>query len=200
MLCIMKLKYFSLLLVCASLAAAAAPNEPRPLALTPETKFVALPDYATVGKYIIDGGQMLVGGITLGKEDPLAALFIELVAGHDTFGTVSKGRYRLELTQFDPSTGECTFGDLERFHPRMGWILSDDYPSTHEDRGFLSVNVDASISGEFFRGLHMKPCSKRQVQWTPPKSWSEDAYDALVKDLLQQLGALETDWDMTFGK
>ncbi len=149
---------------------------------------------------VLDGGQMLVGGIALGKEDPLAALFIELVAGHDTFGTVSKGRYRLELTQFDPSTGECTFGDLERFHPRMGWILSDDYPSTHEDRGFLSVNVDASISGEFFRGLHMKPCSKRQVQWTPPKSWSEDAYDALVKDLLQQLGALETDWDMTFGK
>lgn len=62
MLCIMKLKYFSLLLVCASLAAAAAPNEPRPLALTPDTKFVALPDYATVGKYIIDGAWTVKSG------------------------------------------------------------------------------------------------------------------------------------------
>ena len=62
MLCIMNLKYFSLLLVCASLAAAAAPNEPRPLALTPETKFVALPEYATVGKYLIDGAWTVKSG------------------------------------------------------------------------------------------------------------------------------------------
>ena len=149
---------------------------------------------------VLDGGQMLVGGITLGKENPMAALFIEMMMGHKTFGTVSKGRYRLELTSFDPTTGECTFGELERFHPQMGWIRSNDYPATHKDKGFLSVNVDASITGDFFRGLHMKPCAKRQVQWTPPKSWNENGYDALVKDLLRQLGSLETDWDLTFGK
>lgn len=149
---------------------------------------------------VLDGGQMLVGGITLGKEDPMAALFIEMMMGHSTFGTVSKGRYRLELTAFDPATGECTFGDLERFHPQMGWILSDNYPATHKNRGFLSVNEDASISGGFFKGLHMKPSAKRDVQWAPPKSWDADGYETLVKDLLDQLGTLVTDWDRIFGK
>ena len=62
----------------------------------------------------------------------------------------------------------------------------------------MSVKEDVSIPGELFRGIHMKPSAKREVQWAPPKSWNEDGYDALVKELLQQMGALQTDWDVTF--
>ena len=147
---------------------------------------------------VLDGGQWLVGGISLGPEDPLAALFIELMMGHRTWGSLSTGRYRVELTEFDATTGECTFGDLERFHPQNGWMLADNYPSTSRSSGFMSVKEDVSIPGELFRGIHMKPSAKRVVQWAPPKSWNEDGYDALVKELLQQMGALQTDWDVTF--
>lgn len=147
---------------------------------------------------VLDGGQWLFSGITLGQEDPLAALFIEMMMGHRTFGSVSRGRYRIELTQFDAATGECTFGDLERFHPQNGWMLADDYPTTRRSSGFMTVNEDVSIPGELLKGLHMVPGARREVQWTPPKSWAEDNYDALAKDLLMKMGSLQTDWDVTF--
>ena len=116
-----------------------------------------------------------------------------------TIGTLSTGRYRLEMLDYDENTGECTFGELYRFHPDNGWMVADEYPATTTDTYYGSKTVANAITGTLFKGLRMKVCSKREVEFIPPQGWVKEGYDDFVAKLTQQMRTLTTDWDKCFG-
>lgn len=148
---------------------------------------------------VLDGGQVMVNDIHLGEADLFAALFVNTMLGVEgTLGTASNARYRLELKDYNESTGECTFGELYRFHPELGWVLTDDYPVKYANTFFGTKSEDNSISGDFLRGVHMKPSAKRTVEFVPPKGWIKEGYDSAVKAFLNEMGNLVTDWDEFF--
>ena len=151
---------------------------------------------------VLDGGQMLVTDINLGGgADLLAALYVNMIMGAEgTFGTVSDGRYRMELTQYDEQTGECTFGTMQRFHPELGWVDTDKYPKKRTNGFLMTKTEDNSINGDLFKGLKMKASAKRKVEFIPPQPFAKSGYDDAVKDLLKQLSGLVTDYEKNFGK
>lgn len=148
---------------------------------------------------VLDGGQFMVSDIRLSNEVPAAASFFNMIMGSEgTLGTVSDGRYRLELTSYNEETGECTLGELYRFHPDFGWMLTDDYPSVTTNTFYGSKTIHETISGDFFRGLRMKVCSKRDVEFAPPQGWVKTGYADAVTNLFNQMGTLVTDWEKCF--
>ena len=73
---------------------------------------------------VLDGGQFMVSEMQVSTPDPMVTFFTNMILGGEgTLYTVSDGRYRLELTDYNKETGECTFGELYRFHPDFGWML-----------------------------------------------------------------------------
>lgn len=150
---------------------------------------------------VLDGGQVLITDIRLNGGDALAALFVNmLMAAEGTFGTVSDGCYKLEMLDYDENTGECTFGEMYRFHTELGWVTTDKYPKKYTNGFFMSKSENTSIDGRFFRGVRMKTSAKQKVEFIPPQAFVKDKYEDAVKDLLQQLGNLTTDYEEFFGK
>ncbi|MCR4965200.1 MAG: WG repeat-containing protein [Bacteroidales bacterium] len=150
---------------------------------------------------VLDGGQYLCSDVQLNCDDPLAALYINSIMNSEgTFGTVSTGRYRLELTEYDENTGECTFGELYRFHPDLGWVVAENFPKKTKNTFYGSKSVDNSIIGDLFKGLKMKLCEKKAVEFAPPQGWVKEGYDDITAKLFQQMRSLTTDWDLYFSK
>lgn len=151
---------------------------------------------------VLDGGQLLLSDLQFKGADALTALFLLFVTESEggTFGTVSNGRYRLELTDFDESTGECTFGELYRFHPQMGWVRSDQYPVKRTSGMFYTKTEKTTLNGDLFRGLKMKVSTKRKVDFVPPQGWVKTGYKEAVDDILHQMSTLVTDWEEFFHK
>ncbi|MBR0073536.1 MAG: hypothetical protein IJP95_06830, partial [Bacteroidales bacterium] len=150
---------------------------------------------------VLDGGQVLITDIMLNGGDALAALYVNLLmAVEGTFGTVSDGRYKLEMLDYDDNTGECTFGEMYRFHPELGWVTTDKYPKKYTNGFFMSKSENTSIDGSFFRGLRMKTSAKQKVEFIPPQAFVKGKYEDAVKDLMRQLGNLTTDYEEYFGK
>lgn len=150
---------------------------------------------------VLDGGQVLITDIMLNGGDALAALYVNLLmAVEGTFGTVSDGRYKLEMLDYDENTGECTFGEMYRFHPELGWVTTDKYPKKYTNGFFMSKSENTSIDGSFFRGLRMKTSAKQKVEFIPPQAFVKGKYEDAVKDLMRQLGNLTTDYEEYFGK
>lgn len=150
---------------------------------------------------VLDGGQFMVSDLRLGNEVPAAAAYFNMIMGSEgTLGTVSDGRYRLELTEYDEETGECTFGELYRFHPDFGWMLTDDYPSKTTNTFYGSKTIHETITGDFFRGLKMKICPKRTVEFAPPQGWVKASYADAVSNLFFQMSTIVTDWEKCFNE
>ena len=149
---------------------------------------------------MLDGGQLLVSNIHMGDNSGLAGLYVMFIMEMNggTFGTASTAKYKLELTEYNEKTGECTFGELYRFHPELGWVLSEKYP-TKRSKGFMSTKKeDTSVNGDFFKGLKMKSSGKRKVDFVPPKSWRESDYEKYAAEYLKSLSETKTDWDTYF--
>ena len=145
---------------------------------------------------VLDGGQFMVSDIEFTGADDLTLMYLNsIMKSEGTIGTLSTGRYRLEMLDYDENTGECTFGELYRFHPDNGWMVADEYPATTTDTYYGSKTVANAITGTLFKGLRMKVCSKREVEFTPPQGWVKEGYDDFVAKLMQQMRTLTTDWD-----
>ena len=148
---------------------------------------------------VLDGGQFMVSDIEFTGADDLTLMYLNsIMKSEGTIGTLSTGRYRLELLDYDESNGECTFGELYRFHPDNGWMVADEYPATTTNTYYGSKTVANAITGTLFKGLRMKVCSKREVEFTPPQGWVKEGYDDFVAKLTQQMRTLMTDWDKFF--
>ena len=148
---------------------------------------------------VLDGGQFMVSDIEFNGADDLTLTYLNsIMKSEGTIGTLSTGRYRLELLDFEESTGECTFGELYRFHPDNGWMVADEYPATTTSTYYGSKTVANAITGTLFKGLRMKVCTKREVEFTPPQGWVKEGYDDFVAKLVQQMRTLMTDWDKCF--
>lgn len=160
-----------------------------------------LKDKAGKRYLVLDGGQFMVSDIEFTGADDLTLMYLNsIMKSEGTIGTLSTGRYRLEMLDYDENTGECTFGELYRFHPENGWMVADEYPATTTDTYYGSKTVANAITGTLFKGLRMKVCSKREVEFTPPQGWVKEGYDDFVAKLMQQMRALTTDWDKCFGE
>ncbi len=169
-------------------------------------KFCFLPmriaGYMTEGtkKYIVaDGGQLLIGGLNLDVKNPLMSLYFNMIINinGNSFATVSSGRYRVELLNYNESTGETTLGYVQRFSPSYGWVDPNDKRITSSKKGFLcTMSTDNGIPADIFNGCKLSPSEKRNdISWTPPVDWfkSESIFQTTCNEILKAMGALKTD-------
>lgn len=148
---------------------------------------------------VLDGGQFMASDIEFADAGEPLLMYANLILKYEgTVATLSQGRYRLEMLDYDESTGECTFGDLYRFHLVNGWMLADDFQWTESKTFYGSKAVSNAITGTLFKGARMKLCEPREVDFVPPEGWVKKGKEHLDLMLREQMQSLITDWEIFY--
>ena len=148
---------------------------------------------------VLDGGQFMASDIEFTGAGELVLGFANGILKYEgTIATLSQGRYRLEMLDYDESTGECTFGDLYRFHLVNGWVLADDFQWSESKTFYGSKAVSNAITGTLFKGARMKLCEPREVDFIPPEGWIKKGKEHFDLMLREQMQTLITDWEIFF--
>lgn len=140
--------------------------------------------------------------------DLLANLWFNLLVRMDGFesGSIVPRRYRIEMTNVNEKTGECTLGNLEVFSRSKGWVPGQD-PSIarHTASKFPSLSGgahDLGIAADYFKGCTLKLAKKRDdVLWYPPLEWakSQTEYDKKIEKMKDTYLHFITDCEALFG-
>ena len=138
----------------------------------------------------------------------LANLWFNLLVRMDGFesGSIVPRRYRIEMTNVNEKTGECTLGNLEVFSRSKGWVPGQD-PSIarHTASKFPSLSGgahDLGIAADYFKGCTLKLAKKRDdVLWYPPLEWakSQTEYDKKIEKMKDTYLHFITDCEALFG-
>ena len=148
---------------------------------------------------VLDGGQFMASDIEFtGAGELVLGVANGILKYEGTIATLSQGRYRLEMLDYDESTGECTFGDLYRFHLVNGWVLADDFQWSESKTFYGSKAVSNAITGTLFKGARMKLCEPREVDFIPPEGWIKKGKEHFDLMLREQMQTLITDWEILF--
>ena len=121
-------------------------------------------------------------------------------------GSIVPRRYRIEMTNVNEKTGECTLGNLEVFSRSKGWVPGQD-PSIarHTASKFPSLSGgahDLGIAADYFKGCTLKLAKKRDdVLWYPPLEWakSQTEYDKKIEKMKDTYLHFITDCEALFG-
>lgn len=159
---------------------------------------------------VVDGGQMMVGGINFDIPDPMMHMYLNFLMSFNgrVAATVSTGRYRIEMLNENEETGEFTLGKMERFSSTYGWLPSDDERLKAKRKSspfslFSMRNTEALLPSWLFSGCAMKVSPKRDdVRFSPPESWfeSRSLFDSVVKNLGDFMYNLTTDAEKFWGE
>lgn len=145
---------------------------------------------------VVDGGANIMANTTIlsmgsssamgGLETLMANLM--LIFDGMTDITLLPATYRIEMLDEDPSTGAFTFGELQRYSKRYGWLPGGD-PRLYEiTRGLFVSKVDPGYSSNAFRGLRMNPAKQRKdLNWYPPASFY-DNNESMLAAIVRRLG------------
>ena len=157
---------------------------------------------------VADGGSVMYHDLRVTTNDLLANLWFNLLVRMDGFesGSIVPRRYRIEMTNVNEKTGECTLGNLEVFSRSKGWVPGQD-PSIarHTASKFPSLSGgahDLGIAADYFKGCTLKLAKKRDdVLWYPPLEWakSQTEYDKKIEKMKDTYLHFITDCEALFG-
>ena len=157
---------------------------------------------------VADAGSAMYHNLRVTTDDSKANLWFTLMLMMDGFesGSVVPRRYRIEMTQVNDNTGECTLGNLQVFSPIKGWVKGQDKSivvHTASKYPMLSGGAhDLGLPSDFFSGCVLKIAQSRDdVRWFPPLEWarSQKDYDKKVETLKQTYLNFMTDCERLFG-
>lgn len=143
-------------------------------------------------KYLaVDGGQISVRNMTILSTDKtqinsLNTLMANLMIQFEGMGSIEVPpySYRIEMLDIDSATGEFTFGNMECFSPKYGWLSSDDSRLFKFHKSLFIIGFTKPLHSDMFKGIRMKKAAKRDdILWYPPES-----YDKSETGFIESLG------------
>lgn len=156
---------------------------------------------------VVDGGSYTAHDIKVNpKCGGLAGLLINSMLAFDGFTTLNSEprRYRIEMLDRNPDTGEFKFGTLQTYSVlKGGWVPGGDRILRKTTQGFFMPATDTGYKSNIFQGAVMKKCDKRNdIQWYPPESWSKDktTYQQLVEKMGSAYRNAKSDYEQMFSK
>lgn len=154
---------------------------------------------------VFDGGSYTAHDIKVSpKCGALAGLFVNFMLSFDGFTTVNSEprRYRIEMLNIDPETGEFQFGTLQTYSVlKGGWVSGGDRILRKTTQGFFMPVTDTGYRAETFQGAKMKKCDKRNdVLWYPPESWNKEksGYQQLMESMRDAYRNAKSDYETLF--
>lgn len=154
---------------------------------------------------VVDGGSYTAHDIKVNpKCGALAGFIVNTMLAFDGFTTLNSEprRYRIEMLDRNPETGEFKFGTLQTYSViKGGWVSGGDPILRKTTQGFFMPATDTGYRANTFQGAVMKKCDKRNdIQWYPPESWSKDksAYQELVEKMGSAYRNSKSDYDRMF--
>ncbi len=155
---------------------------------------------------LIDGGVMTVGNITVKNGNAIGSLMSNLMFAFDGYSTVQiiPRSYRVEILDRNDETGEFTFGRLEAFSVKYGWLPGGDKRLTIAEKGLFSFKLDHGFKADAFDGTRMKIAEPRNdVIWYPPMEWyknNEPAHHDAAEKMGEMYRFMVPDLERIFGK
>lgn len=157
---------------------------------------------------VLDGGNHVFGNLKIRPNGAggLGGIFMDMMMAFD--GNSSPDalprHYRVEMLDWDKTTGEFTLGNLETFSPRCGWVPGGDKCLDVVTKGIFSVKSDHGFPADFFNGVRLKAANKRDdVVWYPPLQWY-DGNEGLLQSIVKQMGNsyrnYSSDYELLFRK
>lgn len=154
---------------------------------------------------ILDGGFVTAHDIKVSPNgNPLMGLMINMMMAADGFTSVNTEprRYRVEMHDINPTTGEFTFGPLQTYSRLAGgWVSGGDEVLKTTTKGFFASKSEKGYPGDTFEGSEMKKCDKRNdILWYPPESWSKDksVYQQWIESMRASYRNAESDYEKIF--
>lgn len=154
---------------------------------------------------VVDGGSYTVHDIKVNpKCGALAGALVNFMLSFDGFTTVNSEprRYRIEMLDRNPETGEFRFGTLQTYSvDKGGWVSGDDPILRKTTNGFFVPVTDTGYRASTFQGADMKKCEKRNdIRWYPPEGWSKDksTYQQMIETMRGAYGKAKSDYDQLF--
>lgn len=156
---------------------------------------------------ILDGGYVAAHDIKVSPNgSPLMGMMINMMMAADGFTSVNSEprRYRVEMHDINPTTGEFTFGPLQTYSAAAGgWVSGGDKVLTNTTKGAFVSKRESGYPADTFQGSEMKKCDKRNdIQWYPPESWSKDksVYEQMVESMRASYRNAKSDYEQLFSK
>lgn len=157
---------------------------------------------------VIEGGAYAAGNVSVHPEGKggFAALFFTLALAADGYSNIvlTPRRYRMEMLDYNPETGEFTCGALQTFSRQYGWLPAEDERLAEKHQGAFLTATDKGLPADLFEGAQMKVAKKRNdVHWYPSAKWYKDDENAMkqgVENLGNMYRTLETEYDRMFAE
>ncbi len=162
-------------------------------------------DRATGKQYLIaDGGSVTMSNIKVTTNKGSGASISNLLMQFNDFTEYSSihRRYRIEMTDVDAATGECTLGKLEAYSLSNGWVPGQHDCLKKTTKGFMVKMIDKGFPADLFSGVRLKTVKPRtDILWYTPRSWTKDA--ATHENIIKQMGEIYrtyvTDYEVVYG-
>lgn len=127
----------------------------------------------------VDGGQVAARNMTILSTDKtqinsLNTLMANIIVQFEGMNNIDipPYSYRIEMLDVDSATGEFTFGNMECFSPKYGWISSDDSRLFKFHKSLFMFGYWRPLHSDMFKGIRMKKAAKRNdILWYPPESY-----------------------------
>lgn len=156
---------------------------------------------------IVEGGSFTGHNIVVNPNgNALLGLMVNglLLVNDYTTVTAQSRRYRIEMLDRNPETGEFLFGKLETYSVKAGtWVPGDDPSLREKTGGFMISYTDRGFQPDTFKGARMKKTQKRNdILWYPPQSWFKDqeSYQKILKSMESSYQNDKSDYEQLFAR
>ncbi|MGM9862283.1 MAG: WG repeat-containing protein, partial [Muribaculaceae bacterium] len=126
---------------------------------------------------VLDAGSISFGKIVVKTGNPLMAAYVNglMAVNGYTSPAIIRRRYRVEMLNVDPQSGEFDYGVMQTYSAEHGWLNADDSRLKKRSKGFMMDKTDNGLPPDFFAGVRFAKAPKRtDVQWYPPALWYDD--------------------------
>lgn len=156
---------------------------------------------------VAEGGNVTFGNLKVKPSDPLMYLYINLAMaldGHSSPDCIPR-RYRIEVIDRNPDTGEFVFGGLDTYSTASGgWVDPESKEVTKVTKGLIVTKHDKGMPADLVKGVKMKQAPKRNdVCWYPPLVWY-DNNESTLRKVVESMGNAyrnyKSDYGRLFGK
>lgn len=122
---------------------------------------------------ILDGGSLVYKDLKVVGGGLLSLWLNTVITTNDWASQVAEARrYRLEIKDINPSTGEFTMGGLETFTTEYGWVPGRDCRAAKIKDTKTDHYHDMGFAKDDFKNCKMKLAPKRNdITWYPPMEW-----------------------------
>ena len=152
---------------------------------------------------ILDGGSAAYHKLKVVGGGGLLPLWLNTVLTvYDLKSPVAVARrYRIEVKDINPSTGEFTMGGLETFTAEYGWIPGGDKRGSINKTNRKSYR-DIGLDKDQLNGCKMKLAPKRNdIIWYPPMEWygnDKSKYDEVISKMKTSYKDYGSDYNSYF--